>query len=232
MEYNQERDTSDPRPARGVWTRRRVVKWIISTAAPSFLIFGFSQVAVSWNLSRLASAVEKAELTLDPFQLEADANWPVNPPSRPIAVNTCINGVCSDNYDTPEWKSYNAYWDETDAWVRGTLQPIAKSQLELLKNERARLKGLRFFIWGSSLEEARNSYVYHAKAWENYLSYVSSCTDFPCVQNPPVELYTSIEQTWNAAEIEYSRISPRFDPFNAVDRLDMIFRSIRTDSDE
>ena len=231
MEQPKIGDTDDLRPVRGGWSRKRLMKWIISTAAPGLLIFSFSQISASWNLSRLASAVEKVEFSLDPFQREQEANWPVNPPSRPIAVQTCYNGVCTDNYDTPEWKSYNTYWDEKDAWVRQTLQPVSRSQLAEVKNRRESIQDLRFYIWGTSLEEARNSYVYHAKAWEKYLSYISSCTDFFCVNNPPIEIFSSIDQTWNAAEIEYSRISPRFDPFGAVNRLDSIFRSVRTDSD-
>jgi hypothetical protein len=190
-------------------TQRKVIKWSISTMIPSLLIFILAQIVSGWNLSRIVHEIEESEKIMVSFNEIYEA-WPER-----------------STYESGS-RLEAKYWAETHGWVVGIVAPEAEKHLARLQKNTSDLKAMRLWTWDDSIKLARASYIRHAVVWEELMNSQSQCLILQCVEVTFDDYGDEIESSFISAETEFNRISPRFDVFRVVARINKIF----SDQDE
>jgi hypothetical protein len=185
-------------------TQRRIIKWCISTIIPSLLIFIAAQVIAGWNIYRVVHKIEESERIMVSFN-EIYEDWPE--PST---------------YETGS-RLEAKYWAETNGWVVGIVAPEAEKHLARLRKNTSDLKAMKLWTWDDSIKLALASYVRHAAAWEELMNSQSECPFLECLEVTFDNYGNEIESSFVSAKTEFDRISPRFDVFRVVARINKIF---------
>jgi hypothetical protein len=185
-------------------TQRRVIKWAISTIIPSLLIFISAQIISGWNLSRVIQKIEESEKIMVSFN-EIYKAWP-----EPSTYET------GSRLDAK-------YWAETNGWVVGIVAPEAEKHLARLRENTSDLKAMQLWTWDDSIKLARTSYIRHAVVWEELMNSQSQCSFLECLEVAFQDYGDEIDSSFISAKTEFDRISPRFDVFRVVTRINKIF---------
>ena len=185
-------------------TQRRIIKWSISTIIPSLLIFILAQIISGWNLSRIVQKIEESERIMVSFNAIYE-DWPER-----------------STYETGS-RLEAKYWAETNGWVVGIVAPEAEKHLARLRKNTSDLKAMQLWTWDDSIKLARTSYIRHAAVWEELMNSQSECPFLECLEVTFEDYGDEIESSFLSAETEFDRISPRFDMFRVVARINKIF---------
>lgn len=206
---------------RGLFSRRRAVKWLASLILSGLPIFAANQVLTSWNLSRLASKMQQSESIMK-LHHAAEAAVPA-PTADQIPAN---EKFCTEE-SSGAGTTISCSYDEVAALNRWVVEDIVgpnKKYAPLLRSKRAEIESMNLWSFGQSADLARDVYVMHVRAWVGAMEEVSKCKSYQCY----VDVYglgysEEIKRTFAVAETEIARISPALDFFGANEKLQKIF---------
>ena len=191
---------------------QKALKWAVSIILPSLILFGANQVLVTWNLSKLLTAVEESESSVKTYLDAAKVNEPAP-------------GV-ENNY----WSEHGMdieYIGPRDKWAREIIVPAAERSLPDLTAHIAELEAMNLLTFDQGIKLAKVSFLKHAKAWRSALEAVIACGErqsdsylWQCIN----DYYLNggdenISRTWDSAKMEFARISPMFDFYNINSRI-------------